>query len=240
MRVLPTVHPAPNHVRHPSGTGYVKRRMSRLKEMCETVLVRPRCDSHRQRGHVTSTNHFMRPFFSVPFVSVVFLLSNSAAAQVDAPDQKAPRVNIVSTNPFGMLFEFYNGEIEHALSSTSSVAVAGSHVGFDDEDAYTTGDVILRYYPSARAVRGFAFGGSVGFARVTNDTNCFDCVNTPPRTHDNAFTVGLRGDYIWILGRDQRFSVATGIGAKRLFYSGSDHSDTEGLPIGRLSIGYAW
>lgn len=182
----------------------------------------------------------MRHLSFAPFVIASLLLSNAAAAQTGVPDQKTPRVNIVSTNPVGILFEFYNGEIEHALLNTASVAVAGSHVTYD-RNAYTTGDLILRYYPSARAVRGFAFGVSVGFARATTDEYCgYQCVDARTQTHDNAFTVGVRGDYIWILGSDQRFSVATGVGAKRLFYSSGDHSGSEGLPIGRLSIGYAW
>ena len=50
-------------------------------------------------------------------------------------------------------------------------------------------------------------------------------------------TLGIRGDYVWIIGRDQVFTVATGLGAKRVL---ADDVGTEFMPIGRLSIGYAF
>jgi hypothetical protein len=175
-----------------------------------------------------------RKSFGIAVVIALSFMSNSARAQ-----EKAPRPNLISTNPIGMLFEWYNAEIEHAFAETGSIGLAATYVGFDDEDNYTTVDAIVRYYPNARAIRGFAFGGSVGFARISD--YFYSCADCPSSYKDSdALAIGIRGDYTWILGRDQRFSVAAGIGAKRLFYSGSSHSDTEGLPIGRLSIGYAW
>lgn len=161
------------------------------------------------------------------------LITAPAFAQSsDANRAGVARLNLVSANPIGLLFEWYNGEFEHAITPTVSLAVSGT--SYDLNDArYTSVDGIARYYPSARALRGFSVGASVGFVGVNDNCNDSFC-------NDNDFsaaTIGVRGDYVWILGRDQHFSVETGIGAKRIL---SNRSDVEGLPIGRLSIGYAW
>jgi len=161
------------------------------------------------------------------------------AAPASAQSAEADRVgirraNLISTNPIGVIFEWFNGEFEHALAPAVSLAIAGSHFSFEDFN-YTSVDGIVRYYPSARAIRGFGVGGSVGYTRVDDDSGCIDCGDV-----FDAFTIGVRGDYVWLLGRNQHFAAAAGIGAKRLFYSSSNTSGSEALPIGRLSIGYAW
>jgi hypothetical protein len=165
--------------------------------------------------------------------AAIAVTSTVASAQrVEDSQTGMPRVNLISANPIGLLFEWYNGEFEHAVNSTASLAVAASRFDFDGP-TYTSIDGIGRYYPSGKALRGFSFGISVGFVDV--DANCDgDFCSDEDGT---SATVGVRGDYVWILGRDQRFTVATGIGAKRLI---NDNLGTEGLPIGRLSIGYAW
>lgn len=171
--------------------------------------------------------------------ALIFLASTQVAPAQSVQETRAgvaPRVNLISTNPIGLIFEWYNGELEHAVSPTASVAVAASHFNFD-EFIYTAIDGIARYYPSARALRGFSFGGSIGYVHFADDTDdCVGCVDTS----GDALTIGVRGDYVWILGRDQRFTVATGIGARRLFYQNDSNDEPTALPIARLSIGYAW
>ena len=165
--------------------------------------------------------------------AAIAVTSTAASAQrVDDSQTGMPRVNLISANPIGLLFEWYNGEFEHAVNSTASLAVAASRFDFDGP-TYTAIDAIGRYYPSGKALRGFSFGISVGFVDVNPDCDPDFCSDED----GTSATVGVRGDYVWILGRDQRFTVATGIGAKRLI---NDNLGTEGLPIGRLSIGYAW
>ena len=165
------------------------------------------------------------------FAAALVAASSSAASAQTVEGTRAgmPRVNLISANPIGLLFEWYNGEFEHALSSTVSLAVSGSRFDFDNAN-YTGVDGIARYYPSGRALRGFSFGLSAGFVNVDDDCDTCD-------DDGSSATIGVRGDYVWILGRDQRFAVAAGIGAKRLL---NDNLGTEGLPVGRLSIGYAW
>jgi hypothetical protein len=170
--------------------------------------------------------------------AAIAITSSIASAQrVEGTKVGMPRLNLVSANPIGLLFEWYNGEYEHALSSTASIAIAGSSFDFGDgaKDRYTVIDGIVRYYPSGRALNGFSVGMSAGFVDRDHDRDCieFGCSDDS----GTAATIGVRGDYVWILGRDQHFAVATGIGAKRVI--GNDIG-TEGIPIGRLSIGYAW
>jgi hypothetical protein len=162
--------------------------------------------------------------------AAIAVSANLASAQtVEGTRVGMPRVNLVSANPIGLLFEWYNGEFEHAFSSTVSLAASASRFDFEDAN-YTAIDGIARYYPSGKALRGFSFGVSAGFVNVDDD--CDGCSDD-----GSSATIGVRGDYVWILGRDQRFAVAAGIGAKRLL---NDNLGTEGLPVGRLSIGYAW
>ncbi len=143
------------------------------------------------------------------------------------------RVNLISANPVGLLFEWYNGEFEHAIMPTVSLAVAASSYDFDER--FSSVDGIVRYYPSAKALRGFSVGLSAGYLDV-DDNDDEDCLFCQDNSGSSA-TVGIRADYVWILGRDQHFSAEAGIGAKRLL---TNDFGIEGVPIGRLSIGWAW
>jgi hypothetical protein len=164
---------------------------------------------------------------------VLMAAAPAVSAQSTADRAGMSRQNLLSSNPIGMLFEWYNGEYERGLNSTVSLAAAGTSYDFDDV-RYTSLDGIGRYYPAGRALRGFSIGLSLGIVDIRDEVEGCDFCEDDSGT---AATIGVRGDYVWILGRDQRFTVATGVGAKRLL--GNDIG-TEGLPIGRLSIGYAW
>jgi hypothetical protein len=165
----------------------------------------------------------------LPFVA------NAQSAGI-SPDRDG-RTSLVSANPIGLLFQWYNGEIEHAVSPTVSIAAAGSSYDFTNDTKYTSVDAIARYYPGARSVKGFSVGLSLGYIYLKDQSySAYDCIGCS-RSNGSTGTIGVRADYVWVLGRDQRFAAAMGIGAKRLF---SDDLDTEGVPIGRLSIGYAW
>ena len=170
---------------------------------------------------------------SLAALAATVTISASASAQsADGDRAGIARRNLISANPIGLLFEWYNGEYERAISNTASVAVAASTFDFfEDNERYTAIDGIARYYPQARALRGFSVGASLGI--VSFDSSCDECFEDD----GTSATIGVRGDHVWIIGRDQSFAVATGIGAKRIL---SDNLGTDFLPIGRLSIGYAW
>jgi hypothetical protein len=179
----------------------------------------------------------MRKIF-VLAAAIVLAASNVHAQSQESTRAGMSRTNLVSSNPIGLLFEWYNGEFEHAISSTASIAVAASVFSgndFDLDDEPAMGDVIARYYPAARALRGLSVGLSAGIIRVTEDVCTEFSCNSKKKS--SSGTIGVRGDYVWIIGRDQHFSVATGIGARRIL---NDNISFDFFPIGRLSLGYAW
>ena len=94
--------------------------------------------------------------FFVFLIAATVILSSTAVAQSAGGDRTGiQRRNLISANPIGLLFEWYNGEYERAVSSTASLAVAGSTFDFwDGNQRYTAVDAIARYYPQARALRG--------------------------------------------------------------------------------------
>ena len=117
-------------------------------------------------------------------------------------------------------------------------AAAGYFDFEDDQQAWA--DVKLRYYPSARAPRGFAVGLLVGVVRYDRPDDGDPLATTEPRTGPTA---GVVLDYSWLLGRSRRFYVGTGLGAKRVFAISDDDPDDnypEVLGAVRIQIGYAF
>jgi hypothetical protein len=164
--------------------------------------------------------------------------TTSPAQTLDVPVQS----NVISINPFGFLFEWYNIEYEHAFSSTASWSLGGGHIQVGDENeerTYTSADVRLRYYPSAEAPTKFSAGIAFGYSRVTDEDEDQGIVT---KDEFDALSIGIDLGYSWLLGRTRQFFIGTGLGAKRLFPLGEDEDDDEtfGYPTVRLSIGYAF
>ncbi len=164
-------------------------------------------------------------------LAFVAAASPAMAQSSSASHSGIDRPNLISANPIGLLFQWYNAEFEHAIAPVASLAIAASSYDLDNA-TYASVDGIVRYYPTAGALRGFSVGASVGFIDINEDT-CNGCTDDS----GSSATVGVRADYVWILGRDQHLTAAAGVGAKRLL---SNDLGTEGVPIGRLSIGWAW
>lgn len=177
---------------------------------------------------------------SFVLLAAALCATTTRAQTVDLPVQ----ANVLSINPFGFLFEWYNFEYERAFSSTASWSVGLGHLNFgddddDDETTYTSADVRLRYYPSAEAPTKFSAGIAFGYSRVTDEDRLIDAV---VEEKFDALSIGIDLGYSWLLGRTRQFFIGTGVGAKRLFPIGDDNDDDEtfGYPTLRLSIGYAF
>jgi hypothetical protein len=140
----------------------------------------------------------------------------SAQAQTEGTKTPVPHNQTVSANPFGMLFEWYNGEYERKVSPNSTIGVSASGFALDHGDAdYGNIAGFYRYYPQRAALSGFYFGGRAGVHRVSaeGDSGVF-------------FGLGFELGYTWLFGADRHFAVSLGAGATRLF-----GGDLEGVPL---------
>ena len=170
--------------------------------------------------------------------ALAVISSSTLGAQATAGTDIAPdtaRGNLAVINPFGVVFSFFSGEYEHALSRSASVGFAGTYYAPTDFK-YVTGEVKLRYYPSEHAPDGFSVALSAGVTHVSGDILCFDVCNNSATDRPTA---GFELDYNWLLGPSRRFVVGTGVGAKRLFGSKTSGS-ADGLPTARVVLGVAF
>lgn len=169
-------------------------------------------------------------------ILTMFLVGGPVAGQDDTagPSHR----HLISTNPFLVLFSWWNIEYEYTLANHSTIGFAGSYTQIEDEGEkgkYMGGYLIYRYHPSAKAPAGFYFGGRLGMTGVKTEYP-----GVRPDESGNAYGFGLDLGYTWLLGGNQNFVISLGVGATRLF--GSDlEDDTVFLPIVRLAnIGIAF
>jgi hypothetical protein len=168
-----------------------------------------------------------------------FIAAVAAAALVSAAPARAQtdtvpaHQQVISANPLGLLFGYYNAEYERAINSTVTAGVAGAYFS-PDNDALATIEAKFRYYPQARPLSGFSIGGSLGYGQVTDEQDFDEFIVDSPAQQDDAttssaFIVGVELNYNWLVGRDRRFFIGTGIGARRLI--GSDVDNESDLPV---------
>lgn len=153
-----------------------------------------------------------------------------AEAQTEGTRAPVPHDQILSANPFGLLFEWFNADYERKVGEQSTLGVAGSLISFDEgsEDYYSV-NVLYRFYPQEAALSGFYFGPRVGYYHVDDEDD-----------EANAFGFGLELGYNWLLGSRRNFAVSIGVGATRLF-GGDLGDDSVTIPTVRLvNIGWAF
>jgi hypothetical protein len=81
----------------------------------------------------------MLPRFCLLVTAATLSATALRAQTLDLPVQS----NVLSINPFGFLFEWYNIEYEHAFRSTASWSIGAGHIDVgddDDESTYTSVD----------------------------------------------------------------------------------------------------
>ena len=144
-----------------------------------------------------------RSVFTGAVVAALLFAPTTAIAQ-DGPPVAAPHRQTVSTNPFGLMFEWFNAEYERTLTARPTWGVSGSYLGIDGFD-YANGNVVFRFYPQGAALHGFFVGSRTGVFRVSDDDEAA-----------TLFGAGFEVGYNWLLGSDQNFDVSIGVGATRL------------------------
>jgi len=154
--------------------------------------------------------------------SVVLVIATTFVAPASAQQAPAPHRQVVSANPFGLLFGLFNAEFERSVSP-SATAGAGGSVYANESDDYVNADVFYRYYPSGRPLDGWAFGVKAGVTNVDSEV---------------LFGAGFDVNWSRLMGKDDRVYMGWGFGLKRLV--GSDEY-TQFIPTIRIvNIGIAF
>lgn len=144
-------------------------------------------------------------------ILALFLLVALVAVPAPAFAQEAPGEaryqQVVSANPFGILFEFFNAEYERVVNESWTMGFGGSFLSTDDE-SYLNADVFARFYMTGVPLEGWAFGLKAGLTNVP----------------DQGTYPGFGFDFnrSWLLGRSDNFYLGVGFGLKRLFGVGEE------------------
>jgi hypothetical protein len=163
---------------------------------------------------------------------MVGMAPGRAQAQEAGTRIPVPHEQVLSANPFLLLWEWVNVEYERKMSPTTTWGISGGRIAFDDgEESYNSLHGFLRYYPQGAALSGFSLGGRLGLHHVTDEED---------DDSENAFGLGVDIGYSWLLGADRNFYIGIGVGATRLF-GGDVGSDRVVIPSVRvLNIGWAF
>lgn len=208
----------------------------------------------------------MRP--SRRHLAVLALGCAAAPLRAQTARPAAPRPSVVQTasiNLLGLPFGFVSGEYERAVGRNGFAVGVGGLATFlsdgDGNDALldASGDQFrslqakLKYYPAANGLRGFAVGATAGFVSATGyqfvSTGADPVTGYPLHTTTTHSTIskptlGAVLDYNFLIGRQRRFLVGVGVGARRVL--NRRRSDDvrylldRSLVDGRLQIGFGF
>lgn len=162
-------------------------------------------------------------------LGLVSASTQRASAQEEGTRLPIPHHNVISANPFLLLFEWINVEFEHKVGPETTVGGIAQSVSFDDGDVSLAGaSGFLRYYPQGSALSGFFVEGRLAVLHGEDE--------------DGSGTVygpGIHIGYNWLFGANRNFYVSMGLGLTRLF--GEDIDGRAVLPEFRLlKIGFAF
>lgn len=112
---------------------------------------------------------------------------------------------VFSSNPIGLIVEFYNFEYEVRVSDSVTAGAGASRLGWrplsQPVEPYINSDVFVRYYPSGSAFNGMAIGLKAG----------------PTKLNDEGTFWGIGFDINQSAAVNDHLVFSTGVGVKRLF-----------------------
>jgi hypothetical protein len=165
--------------------------------------------------------------YTLTALALSVLLPAGLSAQTNATKPPVDHTQIVSTNPFGYIFQWYNAEYER--KSSPGTTVGGSASYFHDGDLGNV-TAFARWYPQGAALDGFYLGARAGAAVFTTYRYEYQAPgprpanpSVPPtypvRYEETTVSpaVGLELGYNWLLGAKQNVSVGVGFGLMRTF-----------------------
>lgn len=145
------------------------------------------------------------------------MITARAAAQAPSTPGPVPipTRTYVGFNPLGLPTDIGTAELETAVAPGVTLGGVASYIDVDNQ-RFTTFDFKARYYPAGIVLRGTSVGVTAGYTRFSN---LVGGIAGETRQELNAPTLGILLDHNWIYGRDQRFLIGTGVGAKRVLAS---------------------
>lgn len=165
------------------------------------------------------------------FLGLAGVLLAISATMVTAQEAdkatELPQRNLITANPFGYVFEWYNVEYERAMSPRTTLGFTGSTAS-PGNDRLAAGNAIFRFYPQGKAFSGFYLGGRTGayYIDSLDDNGVF-------------FGAGLEIGYTWLMGSRKNWYLGLGAGVTRIFGGELDGSGV--IPQVRLvNFGYAF
>ena len=167
--------------------------------------------------------------------AVAALLSYASAAFAQTSGET--RRTAFAINPLGIPFEIVSVELESAVHDAFTLA---GNFSYFSPDAFTRSsfEVKGRLYPNERAPRAFSVGVGLGAVNTRENVAVDAVVTKVDKTYPS---LGVYVDYNWLLGKNGRFYVGTGVGAKRIL---GDRDDFDDAPFvygtARFLIGVAF
>jgi len=173
-------------------------------------------------------NHFAQSAFLLG-LALVFLggAVPPAAAQSTEIDPAGQHQRLISMNPFGYLFEWYNMEYEQKVGPSTTLGFTGS-VARPDDATFGGANAIFRFYPQGTAFKGLYIGGRTGVYYL-NDVD----------DDGTVIGAGLEIGYTWLMGAQKNWYLGLGLGLTRIF--GGDLDGSALIPQARfVNFGYSF
>ena len=161
------------------------------------------------------------------FCACVLLTGSSAFAQ-DGTRSPVPHNQVLSANPFGLMFEWFNADYERKINESSTWGLSGSFFSLGGDADYVNAQATYRYYPQGAALSGFYLGGKGGLHSVGVD-----------EASGRFFGLGFELGYNWLLGERRNVLISTGLGAKRIYVQGVN-TVSAAYPTARFTLGLAF
>jgi hypothetical protein len=164
----------------------------------------------------------------------VLLIPAAGLAQTAASAPTVPHDQVLSTNPLGVVVQWFNVEYERKLGSATTLGGSASHFS---EEGLSNAAVLFRWYPQQSALEGFYLGaraGAFGFRTYTYESRSY-------REHNSVLPgAGVELGYNWLLGPRRNVSVGTGFGLNRIAGSRDSYGVPSVVPGLRLNVGIAF
>jgi hypothetical protein len=189
-----------------------------------------------------------------PTVLIVLTMCTApAVAQTGETKPPVPQHQILSTNPFGLLFNWFNVEYERKIAPATTLAVSASHVASLD---HSNAALVIRWYPHGAALDGFYLGGRAGAYRFETYEYVYPAPQTRPADPGRATYpiyptyqertdvlpgLGFEFGYNWLLGPKRNVNVGLGFGLTRIIGNNDGYECLPVLPNPRVvNIGIAF